>query len=76
MNACHWLVAWLACALGGLIDTVRPGHPLEARHREHALTGDRKVWRDCHIYSDWAMIYSVDDLAVYLTRKGAHSDLF
>jgi mRNA interferase YafQ len=49
---------------------------VEARHRDHALTGDWKGFRDCHIQPDWVLIYSVDDEALYLTRTGSHSDLF
>ena len=59
-----------------VVDAIRRGHDLSARHRDHALTGDWKGFRDCHIQSDWLMIYSVDDQAVYLTRTGTHSDLF
>jgi mRNA interferase YafQ len=59
-----------------VIEALRVGHHLEARHRDHALTGDWKGFRDCHVQPDWVMIYSVDDQAVYLTRTGTHSDMF
>src|SRR5260370_13237534 len=62
--------------LWAVVETLRFGHHLGARHRDHALTGDWKGFRDCHIQPDRVMIYSVEDEAVYLTRTGTHSDLF
>jgi mRNA interferase YafQ len=59
-----------------VVEAIRLGHPLDARHRDHALTGDLKGFRDCHIRPDWVLIYSVDDHAVNLTRTRTHSDLF
>ncbi|MCI5223161.1 MAG: type II toxin-antitoxin system YafQ family toxin [Candidatus Electrothrix sp. AR4] len=50
--------------------------PLEPRHREHALTGNWKHSRDCHIEPDWLLIYTLDDQALRLERTGTHSDLF
>ena len=34
--------------------------------------------RECHITPDWLLIYEVDgdELILYLTRTGSHSDLF
>jgi mRNA interferase YafQ len=45
--------------------------------RDHALTGDWKGWRDCHIEPDWLLIYRVDEGAneLVLGRTGTHSDL-
>ncbi len=31
--------------------------PLEPRHRDHALTGDWKDHRDCHVKPDLVLIY-------------------
>ena len=31
---------------------------------------------ECHIESDWLLIWKADSKAVYLTRTGTHSDLF
>jgi mRNA interferase YafQ len=46
--------------------------------RDHALSGDWRGWRDCHIEPDWLLIYRVDDEAgaLILGRTGTHSDLF
>jgi len=59
-----------------IVEALRFSRPLNARHRDHALTGDWKGFRDCHVQADWVLIYSLDDEAVYLTRTGTHSDLF
>lgn len=51
---------------------------LPERYRDHALAGSFKGCRECHILPDWLLIYeySGDDLIIYLTRIGTHSDLF
>lgn len=57
--------------------------PLEAKHRDHALTGDWKHYRDCHVRPDLVLIYRLmdgdgteenPDLLV-LARLGSHSEL-
>lgn len=47
-------------------------------YRDHALTGDYSGCRKCHIAPDWLLVYEVlqDELLLYLTRTGTHSDLF
>ena len=30
---------------------------LPRSQRDHALAGDRKGWRDCHVEPDWVLIY-------------------
>jgi mRNA interferase YafQ len=50
--------------------------PLEPRHHDHALTGDWKDHRDCHIKPDLLLIYNTffpDTLQ--LVRLGSHSEL-
>ena len=54
------------------------GRELPASYRDHALTGDYSGCRECHIAPDWLLVYEVlqDELLLYLTRTGTHSDLF
>jgi len=52
------------------------GAPLPPRYRDHALSGDWKHFRDCHIDPDWLLIYKIDGNDLYLTRTGTHADLF
>ncbi len=50
--------------------------PLAARYRDHALTGDWKDHRDCHINPDLVLIYrKPDDDRLQLIRLGSHSEL-
>src|SRR5438309_1806576 len=62
--------------LQAVIEVIRHRRPLDPRHRDHALSGDREGFRDCHVEPDWLLIYRLDDEAVYLTRTGSHADLF
>lgn len=52
--------------------------PLPEQYRDHNLTGNYAGCRECHITPDWLLIYEVDgnELILYLTRTGSHSDLF
>ena len=54
------------------------GKALPAEYRDHALVGDYSGCRECHIASDWLLVYEIveDELLLYLTRTGTHSDLF
>jgi mRNA interferase YafQ len=49
---------------------------LEPRHRDHALTGDWKDCRDCHIKPDLVLIYQKPGVEILrLIRLGLHSEL-
>jgi mRNA interferase YafQ len=50
--------------------------PLEDRHRDHALTGDWKDFRDCHVKPDLVLIYRKPDSdTLQLVRLGSHAEL-
>ena len=51
---------------------------LEAKYKDHCLTGDYKDCRECHIEPDWLLIYKKyeSELILMLVRTGRHSDLF
>ena len=51
--------------------------PLPDKNRDHALTGDWNGYRECHITSDWLLVYKKEEdvLVLTLTRSGTHSDL-
>jgi len=52
--------------------------PLDAKHRNHRLSGDYKGSWECHIEPDWLLIYQVNDKSgeILFERLGTHSDLF
>lgn len=50
--------------------------PLDARFRDHALTGDWKDHRDCHVRPDLILIYrKPDNETLQLVRLGSHAEL-
>ncbi len=61
-----------------VLDKLLNGCPLEAAHRDHALTGDYAGFRECHIKPDWLLVYKIerDRLVLVAQRTGTHSDLF
>ena len=50
--------------------------PLAPARRDHALKGDWKGCRDCHVEPDWVLIDMVDAGRVRFLRTGSHADLF
>lgn len=64
--------------LDDVIRLLSRGEALPERNRDHALQGRWTGHRECHIQSDWLLVYRVDDdvLVLTLSRTGTHSDLF
>lgn len=64
--------------LDNIILALAKGENLPDKNRDHSLSGDWVGHRECHIQSDWLLIYRIDDdvLVLTLTRTGSHSDLF
>ena len=59
-----------------VVELLANDQPLELRRRDHALTGDWKDHRDCHIKPDLVLIYQKPDNATLrLVRLGSHSEL-
>lgn len=56
--------------------TLLAGEPLDSIHRDHKLTGNYVGRRDCHIESDWLLIYKIENEFIVFERMGTHSDLF
>lgn len=64
--------------LKNVVDKLSEGKKLEAKYRDHMLTGDYAGYRECHLQSDWLLVYKIvnDTLTLVLARTGTHSDLF
>lgn len=64
--------------LNAVVDTLAMGLPLDEKYKDHKLIGNYQGCRECHITPDWLLIYEIaeDELILYLTRTGTHSDLF
>ena len=61
-----------------VIRKLAAGEPLPPSNRDHFLRGGYEGCRECHITPDWLLIYEIvrEELILYLTRTGTHSDLF
>ena len=61
-----------------VIGILANGGTLDAKYRDHDLTGNYKGTRECHIEPDWLLIYEIcgDVLVLMLYRLSSHSELF
>ena len=61
-----------------VIKKLANGEQLPEKNKDHNLLGEYGGCRECHITPDWLLIYEIadDELILYLTRTGTHSDLF
>jgi len=59
-----------------LARTLLSGISLDAIHRDHTLSGRLAGRRDCHIESDWVLIYRIENDRLIFERMGSHSELF
>ena len=62
--------------LNGIIALLLDEEPLYIHCRDHALIGNWAGYRECHIESDWLLIYSINEVELVLVRTGSHSELF
>ncbi len=64
--------------LDEIVTMLSQGITLPEKNKDHPLVGNYIGCRECHITPDWLLIYEVtkDELILYLTRTGTHSDLF
>jgi mRNA interferase YafQ len=60
-----------------LVDLMRNGEPIPAEYRPHILVGNYAGHMECHIESDFLLIW-IDETAniIKLIRLGSHSELF
>ena len=62
--------------LKDVVETLQKPAPLPPEKKDHCLTGNLKDYKECHILSDWLLMYCVTADGLYLARTGTHSDLF
>lgn len=63
--------------LGAIMALLAEDKPLPAAQRDHALIGNWKGYRECHVKADLLLIYTVEDTNIlHLARLGSHSELF
>jgi mRNA interferase YafQ len=59
-----------------MVTRLASGEKLEPRHKDHTLGGECSDCRECHIESDWLLIYRLSEEELVLIRTGSHADLF
>lgn len=69
--------ATLDDALRPVLVALATDQPLDARYRDHDLSGDWAGYRECHIKPDLLLIYrkSGSDI-LRLARLGSHGEIF
>jgi mRNA interferase YafQ len=52
--------------------------PLLPKHEDHPLYGNHQGKRECHVETDWLLIYCIDkkNREVIFINTGTHSDLY
>lgn len=58
------------------MDKLAAKETLESNCRDHNLTGQLIHHRECHIETDWLLIYKIEKNVIRFERTGTHSDLF
>jgi mRNA interferase YafQ len=70
----HRGIEILLPAIAGLLADDKP---LPEKHRDHALSGNWKGHRECHLKPDLLLIYKLPDgNTVRFVRMGSHTELF
>ena len=61
-----------------VIEKLANGEALEDKYPDHGLSGNYSGCRECHVESDWLLIYEIDNgvLVLMLYRVGSHAELF
>lgn len=67
---------WGVAPLGMIQECLRLNKPLPPSARPHKLSGEWEGFWECHVASDWLLIYELTESAVLLARTGTHADLF
>ncbi len=62
--------------LQAVVATLAAQEPLDEKYRDHALVGNWRGFRECHIQPDWLLIYRVEAEELQLARTGSHTELF
>ena len=61
-----------------VVEKLKAREALDSKYRDHALSGNYKGYRECHIQPDWLLIYFIENdiLTLTLVDTGTHADLF
>ncbi|MBQ8510594.1 MAG: type II toxin-antitoxin system YafQ family toxin [Clostridia bacterium] len=69
---------WNIDLLDEVIRMLAAGQTLPPIYRDHALIGNFKGCRECHVGNDWLLMYYYEEneLVLTLLETGSHADLF
>ena len=61
-----------------VVNKLANNEKLDEKYCDHSLTGNYIGFRECHIKPDWLLVYRINnnELFLFLSRTGTHSDLF
>ncbi|GAA8697379.1 type II toxin-antitoxin system mRNA interferase toxin, RelE/StbE family [Helicobacter pylori] len=59
-----------------VVEKLRNKIPLDEKFKDHALVGEYKGCRECHIKPDVLLVYRIQNNVLTLVRLGSHSELF
>lgn len=59
-----------------VIELIAKDIVLTKKYFDHKLSGEWSDFRECHIRSDWLLIYLLEPGKLILVRTGNHSELF
>ena len=62
--------------LSTVINILLEENRLPEKYKNHKLLGQYNGCWECHIESDWLLIYKKTKTSVIFARTGTHSDLF
>ena len=64
--------------LENVVNKLASQESLEPKYKDHELAGEFKGLRECHITPDWLLVYQIveNELVLFLSRTGTHSDLY
>ena len=61
-----------------VVELLATGRALPEKYKDHVLSGEYGGFRECYITPDWLLVYQIreNELILFLSRTGTHSDLF
>ncbi len=62
--------------LESIVSALVAEEQLDQRYQDHALVGNWKGFRECHIQPNWLLIYRIESDELQLARTGSHAELF
>jgi len=62
--------------LSSIIRQLASSIKLSHAHKQHKLIGNYSGMLECHIETNWLLIYKITEDSLILYRTGTHTDLF